>query len=121
MMAKTSRKRNWAVVLLALLLAAVVSAPFILRSRTVIRLEQQYKATPLGQSLETVLRLTPLAMHVGTPPERYRNDVWWRTAGDRASCRSWGVIHGGMFSSNYSLIVGFDARGRVAFKAIGNT
>lgn len=108
-------------VVVTVFVVGLVVVPFRLREKSIAQLQRQYDEIAIGDAQETVQRRLRLRVHSGAPPERYRNDVWYATAGDRSKCRAWGVQHGQFLTSNHSLIVGFDAAQRVAFKAIGNT
>lgn len=108
-------------VAVTILVMTTIALPFALRSKSIRELHRLYEQTALGEHEQTARERLSLRMQEGPPPERYRNDVWWATAGDRKECRRWGVRPGGLLSPDYAVIVGFDAQRRVAFKAIGNT
>lgn len=106
----------------AAVIASIVSVPVLVRARNVRAVEREYNAIQIGEPVTALRQRTPELQFVpGTAPATYQNYVWWSRHGERSVTTQYGVRHGDMLAANVAYVVGIDATGRVAYKAIGNT
>lgn len=102
-------------------LAAAVTGLLIalmrIRTDSIDDLTREYELLRVGDKAPIAAAET----FPGPVPVTIRDYVWSRITGDRRAAEQYSVKRRGAFVRNHALVVGYDRRNRIVYKALGST